>query len=115
MRMTAIRIQTERKQQEKSVRRTEKHPCRARMLSRAGPIRPFSIACATSGASWGPKHLSGGQVRPNSHQSARHMGNVGLRWIAMAALVKPAAPQNTRRRLLWATAELDRLSWFLTV
>jgi hypothetical protein len=49
MRMTAIRIQNQRKPQDRSARRAEKRAHRARMMRVRGPIRPTPCAVATSG------------------------------------------------------------------
>jgi hypothetical protein len=57
MRMTAIRTQTERKRQDRSVRHAEKRRCRAGTLRVHGPIRATSGVCAIADAAWGEKRL----------------------------------------------------------
>ena len=57
MRMTAIHAQTERKRQDRSVRRAEKRRRRARMLRVRGLIRPTSGVCATADTARGEKRL----------------------------------------------------------
>jgi adenine-specific DNA-methyltransferase len=57
MRMTAIRTQTERKRQDRSVHRAEKRRRRAGMLRVYGPIRPTAGVCATTDAARGEKRL----------------------------------------------------------
>ncbi len=57
MRVTAIQTKTERKRQDKSVRRAEKRRRRAGMLRVYGPIRPTSGVCATSCSTKGENRL----------------------------------------------------------
>jgi hypothetical protein len=57
MRMNGIRIQTERKQQDRSVRPAEKRRRRARMMQVRGPIRPVPGAWATKDTAQGEKRL----------------------------------------------------------
>ena len=57
MRVTAVHAQTERKRQDKSARRAEKHRRRAGMLRVYGPIHPTSGVCATTDAVRGGKTL----------------------------------------------------------
>ncbi len=63
MRMTAIHVQTERKRQDGSVRRAEKHRRRSRTVPLRGLIRPVFAACAASDAAQGAKRLSGGRIQ----------------------------------------------------
>ena len=63
MRMTAIHAQTERKRQERSARRAEKHRRRSRTVPRRGLIRPVFAACATTADAQGEKRLSGGRIQ----------------------------------------------------
>ena len=58
MRVIAIHAQTERKRQEKSVRRAEKHRLRAKTRRFCRLIRPVPAAHATAGAARGAKCLS---------------------------------------------------------
>ena len=69
MRMTAIRTQTERKRQDRSVRRAEKNRRRARTRRLRGLIRPVPAACATEDAGWGEKSLSSGQGKADLNVS----------------------------------------------
>ena len=55
--MNGIRIQTERKQQDRSVRPAEKRRRRATMMQVLGPIRPVPGAWATTDAAQGEKSL----------------------------------------------------------
>ena len=57
MRMNGIRIQTERKQQDRSVRPAEKRRRRATMMQVLGPIRPVPGAWATTDTAQGEKSL----------------------------------------------------------
>lgn len=61
MRLTVVRIQTERKPQDGSVRRAKKWRRRARMTRVRGPIRPVPGVCAAADAARGEKRLSSGQ------------------------------------------------------
>jgi hypothetical protein len=63
MRMTAIRTQTERKRQDRSIRCAEKHRRWARTQRLRGLIRPVTAACATPDAAWGKKRLSRGRIQ----------------------------------------------------
>ena len=63
MRMTAIHVQTERKRQDGSVRRAEKHRRRSRTVPLRGLIRPVFAACAALDAAQGEKRLSGGRIQ----------------------------------------------------
>ncbi|WP_213685311.1 hypothetical protein [Roseicyclus sp.] len=63
MRMTAIQAQTERKRQDRSARRAEKHHRRARTRRFRGLIRTVSAACAAIDAAQGEKRLSGGRIQ----------------------------------------------------
>ncbi len=78
MRMTAIRTQTERKRQDRSVRHAEKRRCRAGTLRVHGPIHPTSGAGAIADAAWGENACSTGKIRRSWRQTAGHLGNVGL-------------------------------------
>ena len=57
MRMNGIRIQTERKPQDRSVRRDEKRRHLARKRRVRGPIRPAPGVCATADVARGEKRL----------------------------------------------------------
>jgi len=57
MRMTAILAQTERKQQDRSVRCAEKHRRRAGMMRTPGLIRPNPSVCPTADAARDEKRL----------------------------------------------------------
>ena len=61
--MTAIHAQTERKRQDRSVGRAEKHRRRSRTVPLRGLIRPVFAACAASDAAQGAKRLSGGRIQ----------------------------------------------------
>ena len=63
MRMTAIHIQTERKQQNRSARCDEKHRCRDRTRRFRGLICPVSVACAPTGAAQDEKRLSSAPIK----------------------------------------------------
>ena len=62
MRMTAIHVQTERKQQDRYARCDEKHRCRDRTRRFRGLIPPVSVACVTAGAAQDEKRLSSGRI-----------------------------------------------------
>ena len=64
MRMTAIRTQTERKRQDRSIHCAEKHRPWARTQRLPGLIRPVTAACATPDAARGEKRLSSGRFLP---------------------------------------------------
>ena len=53
MRVTAIQTQTERKRQDRSVRRAEKLLRQAGMSRLYGPVRPAPVDCATADAARG--------------------------------------------------------------
>ncbi len=74
MRVTAIPTQTERKPQDRSVRRAEKRRRQARMLRVCGLIRPAASVCATADTAWGGKHLSSGQDQAILPSSGRPLG-----------------------------------------
>jgi uncharacterized protein (DUF2141 family) len=74
MRMTAIHAQTERKRQDGSVRRAEKHHRRARTRRFRGLIRAVSAACATTAAAQGGKRLSGGRIQAIFASDSRPLG-----------------------------------------
>ena len=57
MRMTAIRTQTERKRQDRFVRRAENRRYRARTRRVQGPIHPAASVCATADTAQGEKRL----------------------------------------------------------
>lgn len=62
MRVAVIQTQTERKPQDRSVRRAETRSRQARMHRVHGPIRPTSGDCAIADADRGEKHLFDGQI-----------------------------------------------------
>ena len=74
MRMTAIHAQTERKRQDGSVRRAEKHHRRARTRRFRGLIRAVSAACSTTAAAQGGKRLSGGRIQAIFAPDSRQLG-----------------------------------------
>jgi hypothetical protein len=59
MRMIAIEAQTQRKRQDRFVRRAEKPRCRAKMMRGYGPICPPSAGPAEVDNARGTKHLFG--------------------------------------------------------
>jgi hypothetical protein len=61
MRMTVIRTQTERKRQDRSVRRDEKRRCRASTLRIRGPIHRFQLSVRLHTALRAKKRLTKGQ------------------------------------------------------
>jgi hypothetical protein len=63
MRVTAIRTQIQRAQQDRSVRRAEKRAYRVRMMAVRGPIRRSPGAVATFGNAQGKKHLFSGPIQ----------------------------------------------------
>lgn len=71
MRMTAIRTQTERKQQVRSVRHAEKRRYRAGTLRFHGPIRQTSGVCPLADTAQGEQRLSSGQNQVNLLPSGR--------------------------------------------
>jgi hypothetical protein len=78
MRMTVIQTQTERKRQDRSIRRAEKHRRRTRTWRLRGLIRPVPAACATEDAGWGEKSLSSGQNQVILASDGRLLGESQL-------------------------------------
>jgi hypothetical protein len=78
MRMTAIQAQTERKQQDRSVRRAEERLGRARILRVHGPKRPTSGVCATTDAAQGEKRLFNWQNQVILTSDGRQLGECRL-------------------------------------
>jgi hypothetical protein len=78
MRMTAIHVQTERKRQDGSVRRAEKHRRRSRTVPLRGLIRPVFAACAASDAAQGVKRLSGGRIQAFFTSASMPLGECRL-------------------------------------
>lgn len=62
MRLTAIHVQTEQKQQDRSARCDEKHRCRDGTRRVRGLVRPVSVACATADAAQDEKRLSSRRI-----------------------------------------------------
>ncbi len=74
MRVTAIQAQTERKRQDRSVRRAEERRRQARTLRLRGPIHPVPAVCATADAARGEKRLSSGQIQAILTSDGRLLG-----------------------------------------
>ena len=74
MRVTAIQTQTERKPQDRSVRRVEKRSRQARMMRVRGPIRPAPGVCAAADAARGEKSLFRGKNQAILVSSGRQLG-----------------------------------------
>ena len=78
MRVTAIQAQTERKRQDRSVRRAEKRGRRARKMRVRGPIRPITAVCTTADAARGEKCLLNGHDQATLPSSGRPLGECRL-------------------------------------
>ena len=79
MRVTAIQAQTERKQQDRSIRHAEKRRRRARMMRVRGPIRPVPGVCATTDTAQGEKRLVNWRNQAILATDGRPLGeNVGI-------------------------------------
>ena len=77
--MIAIRTQTERKPQDRSVRRAEKSRCRARMMGAHGPICPPSAGPAEVDNARGTKHLFSRRNRAILPSSGTPLGECRLK------------------------------------
>ena len=108
MRLIAIRTQTERKRQDRSVRPAEKRRCRAGTLRVHGPIRPTSGVCAITDAAWGEKHLFNWQNQAILASDGRPLGECRFelfaaknvkRWaIEYLSMIAPNIVQNEQKK-----------------
>ena len=78
--MTAIQTQTERKRQDRSVRRTEKLRRQPGMLRTFGPIRPTTGAFATSCNAQARKHLIDGRNQPILPSNGMPLGECQMKY-----------------------------------
>ncbi len=72
--MTAIQAKTERKRQDRSIRRAEKRSRQDRMRRVHGPIRPAQGVCATPDTARGVRRLFNWQIQGNLTSDGRPLG-----------------------------------------
>ena len=96
MRVTTSPIQTERKRQDRSVRRAEKHRCRAGMMRVHRMIRRAPSVCATADAARGEKHLIGWPRQATMRSDGTPLGECRLTGLGLtSAGLEGAGPSRS--------------------